>query len=477
MASRAGSTRRVGFGSTTAWDRMRWRGWSVLGWRRLVISVVLVGALSCVVRVLVVPAVSTAAGSGLATETFMTVGESTFVVPAGDSSISVTATGAQGAAGFESCGGFGAAVTATLPVTAGETLYVEVGGVGSNGGGGGGGEYGGGGASDLRALPEADGLVPTDSRLLVAGGGGGGGDGIELNMKGCGGNAGSAPAGGAGAFGIGAAVQAEARRAGRRVTRVATVQPHRLAVWASAVWVAASPATTVAGVAGASTAVAAGERPTRVLAPVGAPVRALSSLLRPMRRSRPHPQPNGEVAVTYNVGPPAATVLSPSGGGTYMPGQVVSTSFSCTETQDGPGITWCFGSTGHSGAAGANTGALETGTLGNHTYRHEFRRPNRDGLDRIHGDPETNAGTDARAHADAVAPVDLAQQLPRLHPRQDIGPQRPRRRPNQLPRQPSRTDHIRRVPPPGETQMLKKGRALLAADICRPVHARRCCGR
>ena len=131
-------------------------------------------------------------------------GESTFVVPAGDSYISVTATGAQGAAGFDSCGGFGAVVTTNLPVTGGETLYVEVGGVGSNGGGAGGSGAGdGGGASDLRTLPVADGLTPADSRLVVAAGGGGGGDGIELGMTGCGGNAGSMPAGGQGAFGIG----------------------------------------------------------------------------------------------------------------------------------------------------------------------------------------------------------------------------------------------------------------------------------
>jgi len=153
------------------------------------------------------------------TQTLSTPGESTFVVPPGVSSITVTATGAQGGGGFAAgCeGGFGASVAGTLAVTPGETLYVEVGGAGgdaqsaadvtggSNGGGAGGlddhgdGGGGGGGASDLRTLPAADPLSSSDSRLLVAGGGGGGGDFYAcINGVGSGGNAGQNPAGGAG---------------------------------------------------------------------------------------------------------------------------------------------------------------------------------------------------------------------------------------------------------------------------------------
>jgi hypothetical protein len=64
-------------------------------------------------------------------QTFTSVGESTFIVPDGVSHVSVAAIGAQGGAGYEGgCYADGAEVTGTLAVTAGETLYVEVGGQG-----------------------------------------------------------------------------------------------------------------------------------------------------------------------------------------------------------------------------------------------------------------------------------------------------------------------------------------------------------
>jgi len=134
-------------------------------------------------------------------QTFTSVGESTFIVPDGVSHVSVAAIGAQGGAGYEGgCYADGAEVTGTLAVTAGETLYVEVGGQGgdsdasanpaggSNGGGtGGSGGFAsraaGGGASEVRTLPAADGVSPVDSRLLVAGGGGGGGDSYGIANK------------------------------------------------------------------------------------------------------------------------------------------------------------------------------------------------------------------------------------------------------------------------------------------------------
>ncbi len=118
----------------------------------------------------------------------------TFVVPAGVTSLQVTAEGGAGGqdpygAGSGAPGqpgGVGGRVTATLTVTPGETLTVYVGGKGSASsvgtspggynGGGTGDEVGGsgGGATDLRratATADAVGL----NRLLVAGGGGGGG--------------------------------------------------------------------------------------------------------------------------------------------------------------------------------------------------------------------------------------------------------------------------------------------------------------
>jgi RHS repeat-associated protein len=97
----------------------------------------------------------------------------TWTVPAGVTSVRVTADGAQGDGTY---GGLGGRVTATLSVTPGSTLSVYVGGRGSGAtggfnGGGGGNPYGGspgGGASDIRT-----GAAQLADRVLVAGGGGG----------------------------------------------------------------------------------------------------------------------------------------------------------------------------------------------------------------------------------------------------------------------------------------------------------------
>jgi Glycine rich protein len=154
-----------------------------------------------------------------------TGGEQTFTVPAGNSSIQVTAIGASGENGGLSLttSGRGARVSGTLAVTPGQILYVEVGGVGTEwfgdgstpGGGGfnGGGDTylsgsnpsGGGGASDVRTRPRSDGPQSLSSRLLVAGGGGGRGDrllsggdaGSAGEIAGCGGEPGKQNAGGA----------------------------------------------------------------------------------------------------------------------------------------------------------------------------------------------------------------------------------------------------------------------------------------
>jgi Glycine rich protein len=134
------------------------------------------------------------AGSALAEEAKFsyTGNEQQFKVPAGVTSIEVTAIGASGGMGDNgSAGGRGAIVTGDLSVKKGETLYVLVGGVGPTGGfaptgggfnGGGGSEVaggGGGGASDVRtssigAEPSPGDKASLESRLIVAAGGGGG---------------------------------------------------------------------------------------------------------------------------------------------------------------------------------------------------------------------------------------------------------------------------------------------------------------
>jgi hypothetical protein len=127
----------------------------------------------------------------------------TWVVPNGVTSISVTLMGAKGASGNSSgssngTGGLGGKVQATYPVTPGQTIYINVGGMptctgcgGWNGGGNGvvsGGSVGsggGGGASDIRIGGSA-----LNNRVLVAAGGGGGGCFCACCGNGNGGNGG-----------------------------------------------------------------------------------------------------------------------------------------------------------------------------------------------------------------------------------------------------------------------------------------------
>lgn len=161
--------------------------------------------------------------------------EQSYTVPAGVTSVHVTATGAPGGAGAPGptrpgvVGGLGAVTAGDLAVKPGEVLYVEVGGAGAdgsatggglggwNGGGlggrsfGGDGSFGGGGggASDVRfcSIDATDCLVVPSSeasRLLVAGGGGGAGaNQINDDPGGAGGDAGVAGAPGRTASGGG----------------------------------------------------------------------------------------------------------------------------------------------------------------------------------------------------------------------------------------------------------------------------------
>ncbi len=70
-----------------------------------------------------------------------------------------------------------------------------------------------------------------------------------------------------------------------------------------------------------------------------------------------------ELPTSY-IPAPKASIESPASGGTYARGAVVTTKFSCTEGEDGPGLESCTDSNGGSGTSGT----LETSTLGPHTY-------------------------------------------------------------------------------------------------------------
>ena len=60
---------------------------------------------------------------------------------------------------------------------------------------------------------------------------------------------------------------------------------------------------------------------------------------------------------------PVASITSPAGGATYTVGQVVDSSFGCSEGAGGPGLGSCLDHSGR--ASGA---AIDTSTLGSHTF-------------------------------------------------------------------------------------------------------------
>ena len=110
----------------------------------------------------------------------------TWTVPDGVTSVQVTVDGAQGGdgGGAMAYGGLGGRVQATLSVTPGEILQINVGGRnGFNGGGGG--ALAGGGASDVRR-----GAFGIADRVVVAGGGGGASGGNIVAAFGAGGSGG-----------------------------------------------------------------------------------------------------------------------------------------------------------------------------------------------------------------------------------------------------------------------------------------------
>lgn len=156
------------------------------------------GRLAAMLPVLLLPC-ATPAGAELLSFSY-TGASQDWVVPAGVTSVTVRAWGAQGGSSYccdtsiDEDGGLGGYATGELAVTPGETLEVVVGGQaafsesGGTGGFNGGGDFGewaggGGGASDVR-----QGGTALANRVLVAGGGGGGNCGCPDH--GAGGNGG-----------------------------------------------------------------------------------------------------------------------------------------------------------------------------------------------------------------------------------------------------------------------------------------------
>jgi len=76
---------------------------------------------------------------------------------------------------------------------------------------------------------------------------------------------------------------------------------------------------------------------------------------------------------------PSATITGPRAGGSYTPGQVLSTAFTCAEGSGGPGLASCRDSRG----ASSPHGHLDTSHPGTHTYT--VTAISRDGLQRSVG--------------------------------------------------------------------------------------------
>ena len=308
-------------------------------------------------------------GARAATQTYSTPGSYSFTVPLGVTDIYVTAVGAAGGDCYQAAGGRGASISANVPVTPGDQLFVGVGGPGVGGGGfcptNGTGGTGGGGPGGSGGQPNAAGgggggrsavgpgaMSPDFSSLLVVAAGGGGavyrkagGDAGAPGIGGTGGagGAGTQSAGGAGGNGYAGGT---AGTIGAALTGGAGGTPSAGGGgggYYGGGGGGGSPLGSGSGGGGSSFA-AVGARLVTGPAPTsGAP----------------------GVTITFNS--PTAAIASPASGGTYLKGDVVATSFSCAEAADGPGLASCNDSHGTT-TAGGGAGTLDTSVPGVRTY-------------------------------------------------------------------------------------------------------------
>ncbi len=310
--------------------------------------------------------------------------EDTFAVPTGVSTVSVSAFGAPGGATSTpfgaAAGGLGAKVVNTgLPVTAGSPLWVDVGQAGPpfpggncsgpplvgglfDGGAGNACSGGGGGSSALLRAPRASaqltGNPATDARLLVAGGGGGAGAATGTN----GGRAGDAVVAGAGNAncnengvgapgGIGPADGTDGAGAGCSGGANGSASGGGDGFGGGGGggggWFGGGGGGggEVQGGGGGGSSYA-GAGPSG-----GISVATASSSDAP------------EVVISWAVPAPTAAITMPANNATYNRGQVVNSSFSCTEAVGGPGIESCLDQNGR--PAGT---AIDTSTPGQHTF-------------------------------------------------------------------------------------------------------------
>lgn len=291
--------------------------------------------------------------------------EQTFRVPGGVHSIHVVAIGGSGGASeLLVPGGAAAQVTGDISVTPGNTVYVEVGGRGQDGASGGAGGFnggatgggGGGGASDIRTSPLEDGLSPDDRLIVAAGGGGGGGSGPS-GMGGNGGAAGSAGGSSEGYGGGGAGTETEGGlgAAGCESSGQGLNGQRGLGGAGGDSEIESDPGGGGGGGyfgggggGGACLIGSSGGGGGSSLVPIAGSLVLASGSAAP------------EVQLTYTLVPPTISIVSPANGATYTRDQVVTANYSCTPPE-GTTVEFCDGTV-------ANGAALDTSTLGPHTF-------------------------------------------------------------------------------------------------------------
>ena len=328
--------------------------------------------------------VSTEAASA-ATQTFSVPGDHTFIVPSGITTISVTAIGAEGGDCYLAFGGRGASVSAIIPVSPGEKLFVGVGGVGGGGGGigtyclagnqgGAGGTDGGGaggpdngpsgnetdgsggGGASAVGLANSLGGEQFGNLMIVAGGGGGAGYEVWGGDAGAGGasgeGAGGAPgtqsAGGAGGSDGSSGTALQGGAGGGGLSSVTGLG---------------------GGGGGGGYYGGGGGGGANGGGPGGGG--GGSSFITAAAGAASGPTPSSSapsVTITWPAWvAPTAAISSPTSGGYYTLGQSVHTSFSCSESVGDTGLSSCDDSTGTSTVNGGR-GHLDTSSYGEHTY-------------------------------------------------------------------------------------------------------------